>query len=84
MATLLAASQSQTPGAIRITRGAEERYATAWRYASSDIELTHDVAEPKRMIRRDEADIMFTGGSEAAVTELSVAAFGAMHALSTR
>lgn len=35
-------------------------------------------------IRRGEADILFTGGSEAAVTEISVAAFNAMHALSTR
>jgi 3-oxoacyl-[acyl-carrier-protein] synthase II len=35
-------------------------------------------------IRRDEADIVFTGGSEAALTPLSLAAFAAMKALSAR
>jgi 3-oxoacyl-[acyl-carrier-protein] synthase II len=58
--------------------GASTAVATA---CASATNAMHDAL---RMIRRDEADIMFTGGSEAAVTELSVAAFGAMHALSTR
>jgi len=35
-------------------------------------------------IRRDQADIMVTGGSEAALTPLGLAAFAAMKALSTR
>jgi 3-oxoacyl-[acyl-carrier-protein] synthase II len=35
-------------------------------------------------IRRGDADVMITGGSEAAVTQLGVAAFAAMKALSTR
>jgi len=35
-------------------------------------------------IRRNEADVMFTGGSEAALTPLGMSAFCAMHALSRR
>lgn len=58
--------------------GASTAVATA---CASATNAMHDAL---RMIRRGEADIMFSGGSEAAVTELSVAAFGAMHALSTR
>jgi len=45
---------------------------------------TNAMDDALRMIRRGEADVMFAGGTEAAVTELSVAAFNAMHALSTR
>lgn len=45
---------------------------------------TNAMSDALRLIRQGEVDIMFAGGSEAAVTELSVAAFNAMHALSTR
>jgi len=37
-----------------------------------------------RAIQRGDCDIMITGGSEAAVTEIGVSAFNAMHALSIR
>ena len=45
---------------------------------------TNAMGDAFRTIQRDEADVMITGGSEAAVTRISVAAFNAMHALSTR
>ncbi len=45
---------------------------------------TNAMGDALRCIQRGEADVIFTGGSEAAVVEISVAAFSAMHALSTR
>ena len=45
---------------------------------------THSVAEAASLIRCGDADIMLAGGTEAAVTELAVAGFSAMKALSTR
>ena len=44
----------------------------------------HGVGESFRIIQRGEADVMICGGSEAAVTPLSVAGFASMRALSTR
>src|SRR6201996_8158950 len=44
----------------------------------------HGVGESFRMIQRGDADVMICGGSEAAVTPLSVAGFASMRALSTR
>ena len=44
----------------------------------------HAVGDAFRSIQRDEADIMFGGGSEAVVTPLAVGGFAAMRALSTR
>jgi len=44
----------------------------------------HAIGEAFRMIQRADADVMICGGSEAAVTPLSVAGFSAMRALSTR
>jgi 3-oxoacyl-[acyl-carrier-protein] synthase II len=52
--------------------------------ATACASATNAMNDALRTIRRDEADVVFTGGSEAAVTELSVAAFNSMHALSTR
>ena len=45
---------------------------------------SHALGESMRYIQRGEADVMITGGAEAAVTPLSVAGFAAMRALSTR
>jgi 3-oxoacyl-[acyl-carrier-protein] synthase II len=42
------------------------------------------IGEAYRIIREGRADVMFTGGAEAVVTELSVASFNALRALSTR
>jgi 3-oxoacyl-[acyl-carrier-protein] synthase II len=44
----------------------------------------HAIGESYRMIREGMADAMLTGGSEAAVTGLTVAAFSNMKAMSTR
>ena len=44
----------------------------------------HGVGEAFRVIQRGDADVMISGGSEAAVTPLSVAGFASMRALSTR
>ncbi|MCL2710242.1 MAG: beta-ketoacyl-ACP synthase II [Planctomycetaceae bacterium] len=42
------------------------------------------IGEALRLIRTGEMDIVLTGGSEAAATTLTLAGFGAMHALSER
>lgn len=44
----------------------------------------HGIGEAFRIIQRGDADVMICGGSEAAVTPLSVAGFASMRALSTR
>ena len=44
----------------------------------------HSLGEAFRVIQRGEADVMIAGGSEAAITPLSVGAFAQMRALSTR
>jgi len=44
----------------------------------------HAIGDAFKVIQRDEADIMFAGGSEAVITPLAVGGFGAMRALSTR
>ena len=45
---------------------------------------THSIGDAARMISYGDADIMVAGGSEAAVTELSVAGFSSAKALSSR
>lgn len=44
----------------------------------------HAMSDSFNAIRRDECDLVMTGGSEAALTPLGLSAFGAMKALSTR
>ena len=44
----------------------------------------HAIGEAAWVIRRNDADIMLCGGSEAALMPLSIAAFSSMRALSTR
>ena len=44
----------------------------------------HAIGDAYKIIQRDEADIMFAGGSEAVISPLAVGGFGAMRALSTR
>jgi len=44
----------------------------------------HSIGEAYRIIERGETNVMFAGGSEAAITELGMAGFCSMKALSTR
>jgi 3-oxoacyl-[acyl-carrier-protein] synthase II len=44
----------------------------------------HAIGDAFEVIRRDQADVMIAGGSEAAITPLGVGGFAAMRALSTR
>jgi 3-oxoacyl-[acyl-carrier-protein] synthase II len=45
---------------------------------------THAIGDSYRLIQRGEADVMVTGGAEAAVTPLGLGGFCAMRAVSTR
>ena len=45
---------------------------------------THSIGDAARMIEYGDVDVMLAGGSEAAITELSVAGFSAAKALSSR
>ena len=44
----------------------------------------HAIGTAFQIIRRDEADVVFTGGAEASISPLCVGSFAAMKALSTR
>jgi 3-oxoacyl-[acyl-carrier-protein] synthase II len=44
----------------------------------------HAIGDASRIIRHDDADVMFAGGSEAVISALAVGGFSAMRALSTR
>jgi 3-oxoacyl-[acyl-carrier-protein] synthase II len=44
----------------------------------------HNLGDAVALVRAGHADVIVTGGSEAAICELGVGGFGAMHALSTR
>jgi len=54
-------------------------YATTSACATS----SHAIADAFMLIQRGSVDLMMCGGSEAAITELSIGGFNAMHALST-
>lgn len=69
------------PGLISIKYGFRGiNYATVSACASS----THAIINAFDYIRMGRADIMITGGSEAAVTKASIGGFGSMKALSER
>jgi len=55
-------------------------YATTSACATS----SHAIADAFMLIQRNDADVIFTGGSEAAVCPMGVGGFNAMKALSTR
>ena len=70
-----------TPGHISIRHGFRgPNFATVSACASA----THAIIDAYTYIRLDKADVMVTGGSEAAVVEAGVGGFGAMKALSER
>ncbi len=52
--------------------------------ASACASGAHAVGDATRIIQRDEADVMITGGSEAAVTGMGIGGFDAMRAISRR
>jgi 3-oxoacyl-[acyl-carrier-protein] synthase II len=52
--------------------------------ATACASASHAIGDAFRTIRNGDADVMITGGSEAAVTPLGMAAFSAMRALSER
>ncbi len=68
-------------GNISIAYGAK---GNSMAVSSACASATHAMGNALKHIQRGEADIVFTGGSEAALTPLSVAAFASMKALSTR
>ncbi|HUL43821.1 MAG TPA: beta-ketoacyl-ACP synthase II [Bacteroidota bacterium] len=55
-------------------------YATTSACATS----SHAIADALILIQRGDADVIFTGGSEAAITPMGIGGFNAMKALSTR
>lgn len=59
-------------------RGANSAPATACATGA------HAIGIAMRLIQRGEADVMFAGGAEAAITPLCISSFGAMKALSAR
>jgi 3-oxoacyl-[acyl-carrier-protein] synthase II len=68
-------------GAIAIDCGAKGvNYAITSACSSSG----HAIGEAAEWIRRGEATAVITGGTEASITNISIAAFDAMQALSTR
>jgi len=69
------------PGQIAIRHGLQGPNASAVTACASG---NHCIGEAFRIIQRGEADAMIAGGTEAAITPLSVAGFAASRALSTR
>jgi len=52
--------------------------------ATACASAANAIGDAYRLIQREEADVMITGGSEAALTQLGLASFAAMKALSSR
>lgn len=72
---------NMSAGLISIRYGFQgPNFATVSACASS----AHAIGEAFRMIRDGQADAMISGGSEAAITGLTIAAFANMKAMSTR
>jgi len=72
---------NMAPGLVSMRYGLKgPNYATVSACASS----AHAIGESYSLIRAGTADAMVTGGSEAAITGLTVAAFANMKAMSTR
>lgn len=68
-------------GVVSMRYGAKgPNYCTVSACASS----AHAIGDAFRLIKHGDAEIMIAGGSEAAVTEMSIGGFAAMKAMSTR
>ncbi|HWI23217.1 MAG TPA: beta-ketoacyl-[acyl-carrier-protein] synthase family protein [Baekduia sp.] len=57
-------------------------YGPGFSVSSACATGTHAIGEAKRIIERDEADVVLAGGTEAALVGLSLAAFGQLGAMS--
>lgn len=68
-------------GQISIATGAKGPNTTVVTACASS---THAIGDAFKVIQRGDADLMFAGGTEAAITKLSIAGFCSMKALSTR
>lgn len=69
------------PGRISMRYGLKgPNYATTSACATS----SHAIGDAFMLIQRGDADIMVTGGAEAAITPMGIGGFNAMRALSTR
>lgn len=68
-------------GQIAIRHGARGPNLTC---ATACTTGAHGIGEAFRILQRGDAEVMICGGSEAAVTPLSIAGFSSMRALSTR
>ncbi|HZP96206.1 MAG TPA: beta-ketoacyl-ACP synthase II [Candidatus Limnocylindria bacterium] len=53
-------------------------------HVSACASSSHSIGESGEIIRRGQADVMVSGGSEAAVLPLAIGAFSTMHAMSRR
>ena len=71
---------NMAPGLLSIKTGAE---GPNFSHVSACSSGAHSIGEAARAIRWGDADVMITGGAEAAVSELSVGGFNASRALST-
>jgi 3-oxoacyl-[acyl-carrier-protein] synthase II len=69
------------PGQISIRTGAK---GPNWSPVSACATSAHAVGEAAELIRREDCDVVFCGGTEATITPLGVGGFNAMKALSTR
>jgi 3-oxoacyl-[acyl-carrier-protein] synthase II len=70
-----------SPGFVSMRFGFKgPNYATVSACASS----SHAIADAFRIIQRNDAEVMIAGGSEASITEFSMAGFCSSRALSTR
>ncbi len=61
-----------------------QAYGPNFATVSACTSSAHAIGEAAEVIRRDAADIMIAGGSEAPIVPVSVAAFGSLRALSRR
>jgi 3-oxoacyl-[acyl-carrier-protein] synthase II len=69
------------PGQVSIRHGAK---GPNFSPVSACATGTHAIGEAFHIIKRNDADVIFTGGAEATICQTAVAGFGNMKALSTR